>query len=71
VATKKQWSDLTTTQKRAIVVGGAIEVVLTGVVLRDLHRRTPDQVRGPKALWRLACVVQPFGPLAYLAAGRR
>ena len=68
---KKVWSDLTQGQRRAIVVGGVVEAVLTGVVLRDLHQRTSDQVRGPKAAWRLACVVQPFGPLAYLWIGRR
>ena len=68
--TKKKWSDLTDTQQRLIVVGGAAEVVLTAVALRDLARRPSGQVRGPKVVWLLGFVVQPFGPLAYLWAGR-
>jgi hypothetical protein len=68
---KKGWRDLTPAQRRAIVVGGAAEVVVTAVVLRDLAKRPGDRVRGPKAAWLAACVVQPFGPLAYLVLGRR
>lgn len=68
---KKSWRDLSSTQQRAIVIGGALEVVMTAVVLRDLARRPRDRVRGPKAVWLATCVVQPFGPLAYLALGRR
>jgi hypothetical protein len=68
---KKQWSDLSTWQKRAVVVGGAVEAVLSTVAARDLARRPADQVRGSKALWSVALVVQPVGPIAYLVAGRR
>ncbi|MGZ4464384.1 MAG: PLD nuclease N-terminal domain-containing protein [Nocardioides sp.] len=68
---KKRWSDLTPTQRRAIVLGGAAEAVLTAVALRDLARRPAAAVRGPRAAWAASFVVQPFGPLAYLVAGRR
>jgi hypothetical protein len=68
---KKSWSDLTTGQRRAAVIAGAVEAVLTAAALRDLARRTPDQVRGPKLIWRLACAVQPVGPVAYFLVGRR
>jgi Phospholipase_D-nuclease N-terminal len=68
---KKRWSDLSTSQQRAIVVAGVIEVVITAVALNDLLRRPSSLVRGPKAVWALSFVVQPFGPLAYLAAGRQ
>jgi hypothetical protein len=71
MATKKQWSDFSGGQRAAILVASAIEVVLTTVALADLARRPRAQVRGPKSLWVLGCVVQPFGPIAYLAAGRR
>jgi Phospholipase_D-nuclease N-terminal len=71
MATKKQWSDFSGGQRAAILVGSAIEVVLTTVALADLARRPRAQVRGPKSLWILACVVQPVGPIAYLALGRR
>ncbi|GGO89459.1 hypothetical protein GCM10011584_18880 [Nocardioides phosphati] len=68
---KKKWSDLTPTQQKLVVAGGVAEMVLTGYVLRDLGRRPKELVRGPKLLWRAGSVVQPVGPLAYLAFGRR
>lgn len=71
MTTKKKWSDFTPGQQRVICAVGAVEVVLTAAALRDLVKRPADEVRGPKALWGLACFVQPVGPIAYLAAGRR
>jgi hypothetical protein len=68
---KKKWSDLTVAHKRIIYVAGAAEVVATAAALRDLARRPADQVRGPKAAWVVAFFVQPVGPLAYFAAGKR
>lgn len=67
----RRWSDLSTQQRTAIVVVGAVEVVLTTVALVDLARRPRELVRGPKALWALGSFVQPVGPIAYLALGRR
>jgi hypothetical protein len=71
MADKKSWSDLTSMQRRAIVVAAAVELVVTTVALVDLARRPRSEVRGPKALWALGCVVQPVGPIAYLTVGRR
>jgi phospholipase D-like protein len=71
MAAKKKWSDLTALQKRVIYAGGAAETLMTVTALWDLARRPSYQVRGPKALWLLGFVVQPFGPLAYFAAARR
>jgi hypothetical protein len=59
VATKKRWSDFTGRQRAAILAGTAIEVVLTTVALADLARSPRAQVRGPKPLCVLGCVVQP------------
>lgn len=68
---KRSWSELTPLQRRLIVVGGAVEVALTSVAAVDLVRRPREMVRGPKAVWALALLVQPVGPIAYLVAGRR
>jgi hypothetical protein len=67
----KSWSDLTSSHKRAVYVMGALEVVVTAVALRDLAKRPAKDVRGPKAAWALMSFVQPVGPLAYFAIGRR
>ena len=71
MAGRKRWSDFSRGQRGAIIVASAIEMVLTSVALADLARRPRAQVRGPKPLWALVCVVQPAGPIAYLALGRR
>jgi hypothetical protein len=71
MARKKQWSELSPGARRAIVVGGLVEVVLTAICLRDLARRPRREVRGPKLAWVLGFAVQPFGPVLYLAAGRK
>lgn len=68
---KKKWSDFSTGQQAAIVVVATLEVALTAVALVDLARRPSAGVRGPKALWALGCVIQPFGPVVYLGLGRR
>lgn len=71
MATRKRWGELSRAQRAAIVAGATVELALTTVALADLVRRPGAQVRGPKALWALGCFVQPVGPLAYLALGRR
>lgn len=68
---KKSWSDLSSGQQTAVIVGGAVELVLTTVAVVDLVRRPREQVRGPKPLWCASFVVQPVGPIAYLLLGRR
>lgn len=70
-ANKKKWSDLTPTQQRLVIAGGAMEAVLTTAALISLARRPKEAVRGPKALWAASLIVQPVGPLAYFALGRR
>ncbi len=67
---KRRWSDLSPGQQRAIIIGGAVEILLTAAAITDLVRRPGTQVRGPTAAWAVSFVVQPFGPLAYFAVGR-
>ena len=66
-----KWSELSPRRRYGVVALGTVELVLTAVSLVDLSRRPAEQVRGPKALWALAAFVQPVGPVAYLALGRR
>lgn len=65
------WGDLSPTQRRAVVVGAAVELAMTAWAMRELGGRPAEGVRGPKPLWGASLAVQPFGPLAYLAFGRR
>jgi hypothetical protein len=68
---KKRWSELSSRQRYCIVLGGIAELIMTTIALRDLTRRSNAQVRGAKALWVLACFVQPIGPILYLLVGRQ
>ncbi len=66
---KKTWSELSDAQKTAILVVGSVELALTATALVDLARRPAEQVHGRKALWLLGILVQPVGPVVYLAWG--
>ena len=68
---KKRWSELTRNQQRVIVVGAAVQLVLQAATLRDLHRRSADELWGSKRWWTAAAFVNFIGPIAYFAVGRR
>ena len=68
---KKRWSDFSSAQQRAIILGGIAELMMTLFAVRDLRRRSSRQVRGGKFVWLCAFVVQPFGPMLYFLIGRR
>jgi len=67
----KSWREMSPLQRKAVVAGGVVELVLTAIAARDLYRRESSQVRGPKPLWFGAFAVQPFGPIGYLLFGRK
>jgi hypothetical protein len=58
-------------QRAGIMVLAAIELAAKLAAARDIKRRSDDQVRGSKLLWRLALLVNTFGPLSYFLWGRR
>ena len=58
-------------QRTAVLILASVELSLTVTALVDLIRRPADQVRGDKRLWALGVLVQPVGPIAYLAWGAR
>jgi hypothetical protein len=68
---RDRWEELPRWQQTGIVALAAVEIVLTTKAVADLVRRPRAEVRGPKTLWFLGFAVQPFGPIAYLALGRR
>jgi hypothetical protein len=58
-------------KKVAIGILVAIEVVAATLAWRDLARRSDDQVRGNKNLWRVFVSLNPGNSLLYWAIGRR
>jgi hypothetical protein len=53
----------------AIVV--PVEVVLAALAWRDLGRRSDDQIRGSKRLWRVLVSINPGNSVIYWLLGRR
>jgi hypothetical protein len=68
---QRRWSDLSPRQRALLLTLVSVELALTATALVDLARRPAAQVRGPKVAWAVGCFVQPVGPIAYLAVGRR
>lgn len=58
-------------QRAAIVSLGLAELGMKIAAARDIQRRPADQIRGSKLFWRLALLVNTFGPLGYFLLGRR
>jgi hypothetical protein len=52
----------------AIVIG---HLALTTLAWRDIGRRTDDQIRGSKKIWRVATGANSVNSLAYFIFGRK
>jgi hypothetical protein len=57
--------------KEVVVAVVAVQAVSAAFAFRDLARRTDDEVRGPKLLWRVLIGLNPGNSLAYWLLGRR
>lgn len=70
--TIKQFNErLSPRQRAGIGLLAVIELGAKVAAARDIQRRPADQMRGSKLLWRLALLVNTFGPLSYFLWGRR
>jgi hypothetical protein len=68
---KKRWSDLSPTQRRAIIGGGIVQNSLLVAALVDIRRRPQKKVRGDKRLWAAGAFVSWIGPIAWFTYGRK
>lgn len=68
---KKRWSELSSVHKALIIWAGAIQVVLLVAAQIDIHRRSVEEIKGPKSMWRVLAFVNYVGPIAYFTVGRR
>jgi hypothetical protein len=57
--------------KEVVVAVVAVQAVSAAFAFRDLARRTDDEIRGPKLLWRIIIGINPGNSLAYWFLGRR
>jgi len=58
--------------RQAAIIGvAAWQLWLLVTSQLDISRRPADEVRGSKIMWRLICLINTVGPLAYFRWGRR
>jgi len=68
---KKEWKDLSSRQKRGIMLAGTVQIGLLLAALLDIYRRPKEEIRGNKLLWTLASFVNFVGPISYFLFGRK
>jgi hypothetical protein len=56
---------------RLIATLAVAHLIVTSLVWRDLRRRTDDQIRGSKRIWRIASAANMSNSLAYVLIGRK
>ena len=66
-----EFKKLSPTRQAAIMAITAWNLTLIVAAQLDLQRQPAEEVRGSKALWRLACLTNTVGPLSYFRWGRR
>ena len=47
-----------------------MQVTLFAAAQVDITKRNPEEIRGPKLLWRLICLINFIGPIIYFSIGR-
>ena len=67
----KRWGDLSSTQRKAVVLSGVVQLGLLAAAHADIYRRPAAEIRGPKRLWAAAAFVNFVGPISYFLFGRR
>lgn len=68
---RKRWSELGPAQRAMAIAGAIVQVTLLVLAQRDLSRRSAEEIRGSRGLWRAATFVNFVGPIAYFAFGRK
>jgi hypothetical protein len=67
---RRQLRELPPGQRLLAIVALAISLALVTAAERDLHRRSAQQVRGSRLLWRIVCL-NALGAIGYFRWGRR
>lgn len=66
---KKKWSELSPMARFGTIVTATVQLTLLIAAQRDLSRRPAGEIRGSKALWRVATFVNFIGPATYFTVG--
>ena len=70
-AQKKTWKELSPMAKFGTISAALVQLSMLVAAQRDITRRPAEQIRGSKALWRMATLVNFVGPGSYFTFGVR
>ncbi|HEX9230119.1 MAG TPA: hypothetical protein VF885_26255 [Arthrobacter sp.] len=68
-ARKKTWKELSPMAKFGTISAALVQLSMLVAAQRDITRRPAEQIRGSKALWRMATLVNFVGPGSYFTFG--
>ena len=68
---KNQWKHLSPQTRKVLTAGVVVQIALLGAAHLDLSRRSADEIRGKKGVWRLLTLINFVGPITYFIFGRR
>ena len=68
---RRDFTALSPVKQAAVVALTAWNLWLIVLSQRSINRTPAEAIRGPKPLWRLACLTNSVGPLSYFRWGRR
>jgi hypothetical protein len=66
---KKKWNELSPMARVGTITAGIVQLSLLVAAQTDITRRPAAQIRGSKAMWRLATLVNFIGPATYFTFG--
>ena len=62
----------TPSSKQARAFGqGIINLTLMILTIRDIRRRSDEEINGKRKFWMMAAFAPPIGPIAYFIFGRK
>jgi hypothetical protein len=67
---KKRWSEYSPVQKLGLGAVTALSLGLVAAAERDVQRRSTDEIRGSRLVWRMLCL-NALGAIGYYLLGRR
>ncbi|MCB5273953.1 hypothetical protein BJG92_01479 [Arthrobacter sp. SO5] len=68
-AQQKTWKELSPIGKVGTITAAVVQLSLLIAAQKDISRRPAEQIRGSKALWRMATLVNFVGPGSYFTFG--
>ena len=68
-ARKKTWKELSPMAKFGTITAAVVQLSLLVAAQRDISRRPASEIRGSKALWRAATLINFVGPGTYVTFG--